>query len=113
MHELPAVQDMIKTLDRESEEKGIKKIERINLSIGELSGIIGECVQIYFDLLSEGHSCEKAKLNINHVPARFKCSKCGKEFPHEKSFNCPDCGGESVLIKGTGREFMIVSVEGE
>ena len=113
MHELPAVEDMIRTLDRESEEKGIKKIERINLSIGELSGIIGECVQIYFDLLSEGHSCEKAELNITHVPAIFKCSKCGKEFPHGKSFNCPDCGGEAVLIKGTGREFMIVSVEGE
>ena len=111
MHELPVVQDMIKTLDKESGEKGIEKIREINLVIGELSGIIGECVQMYFDMLSLGHSCEGAKLNFEHVPARLRCDSCGNEFPHEKSFVCPKCGGDAKLIKGSGREFLIKSVE--
>ncbi len=102
---------MIKTLDQTSEEKGITEIKEINLVIGELSGIIGECVQMYFDMLSKGHTCEKAVLRFTHVPAMLKCTGCGKEFPHEKSFNCPDCGCSGKLIKGSGREFLIKSVE--
>lgn len=111
MHELPVVQDMIKTLDKESEEKGIKRIKEINLVIGELSGIIGECVQMYFDLLSKGHSSEGAVLKFTHISATLKCPSCGKEFPHEKSFDCPECGETGRLIKGSGREFLIKSVE--
>ena len=84
MHELPVVEDMIKTLDRTSEEKGILKIREINLVIGELSGIIGECVQMYFDMLSKGHSCEGAVLKFEHIPAMLKCTSCGAEFPHGK-----------------------------
>ncbi len=111
MHELPVVEDMIKTLDMESEEKGIQRIREINLRIGELSGIIGECVQMYFDMLSKGHSCEGAVLKFEHIPAMLKCTSCGAEFPHGKSFDCPECGSPGKLIKGSGREFMIRSVE--
>lgn len=111
MHELPVVQDLIKTLDKESEEKNIKKINEINLVIGELSGIIGDCVQTYFDLLSEGHTCEKAKLNFTFLPSTLLCSECGTEFPHEKSFNCPKCGSQGKLVKGSGREFYVRSIE--
>ncbi len=113
MHELPVVQDLIKTLDEESREKGIERINRINLKIGELSGIIGECVQMYFDILSAGHSSEKAELRFIRVPAMLRCENCGKEFPHEKSFDCPDCGSMGKLIKGSGREFLIESVEAD
>ncbi len=107
MHELPAVEDQIRTLDEESENKGISQILEIHIVIGELSSYIGECVQMYFDLLSEGHSCENAKLIFHHTRARFKCISCGHEFDHDKDFTCPLCGGESRLIKGTGREFLI------
>lgn len=111
MHELPVVEDLIKTLDGESEEKNITGIKAVNLRIGELSGIMGECVQMYFDVLSRGHSCERAVLNITHVPAMLKCDKCGRKFSHEKSFDCPDCGGMGKLVKGSGREFMLESID--
>ncbi len=111
MHELPVVEDMIKTLDKESEEKGIARIKEINLVIGELSGIIGECVQMYFDMLSRGHSSEGAKLNFTFIPAMLRCPACGHEYPHEKSFDCPECGQTGKLIKGSGREFKIKSIE--
>ena len=111
MHELSVTEDLIRTLDRECEEKGIEKIKKINLVIGELSGMIGECVQIYFDLLSEGHPFEKAELSFTYVKASFKCSSCGAEFPGNREFKCPSCGGKGKLIKGTGREFYVKSVE--
>ncbi|MCR5774091.1 MAG: hydrogenase maturation nickel metallochaperone HypA [Lachnospiraceae bacterium] len=107
MHELPAVEDMIRALDEESESRGISKIKEVHLVIGELSSYVGECVQMYFDILSEGHSCENAKLYFTHTKARFKCRDCGHEFDHGVDFVCPLCKGEGRLIKGTGKEFLI------
>ncbi|SKB47733.1 hydrogenase nickel incorporation protein HypA/HybF [Lachnospiraceae bacterium] len=113
MHELPIVEDLIRTLDKETEEKHFKKIMEINLVIGELSGVVDECVSMYFEMLSEGHSCEKAELHFEHTHAMLKCAKCGHEFPHGSSFSCPECGGEVRLIKGTGSEFLVKSIKAE
>lgn len=110
MHELPAVEDMIRTLDEESEKKQIKRIKEIHLTIGELSSYVGECIEMYFDLLSAGHSCEGAKLFFTHTKARFRCVSCGYEFDHDNSFTCPKCGADGRLVQGTGREFLISSL---
>ena len=111
MHELPAVEDMIETLDRESLKRNIKKIEEIHLTIGELSSYVGECIELYFDLLSAGHTCEGAKLFFAHTRARLKCVSCGLEFDHVRDFTCPSCSGQGRLIKGTGEEFLISSIK--
>lgn len=113
MHELPVVLDIVHVMDEEASKNGMKKITRISLVIGELSSIIDESVQMYFEIAAKDHPCEGAKLVFEHRPAMLKCQSCGKEFPHEKNFQCPDCGGDSVLIKGTGREFYILSFDGQ
>ena len=41
MHELPVVQDIIRTMDEESERNGLKKIDSVELVIGELSSVVG------------------------------------------------------------------------
>ncbi|MBQ7584371.1 MAG: hydrogenase maturation nickel metallochaperone HypA [Lachnospiraceae bacterium] len=111
MHELPAVEDIIRTLDEESEKQGIERIEEVHIVIGELSSYVGECIELYFDLLSAGHTCEGAKLFFTRVGARFRCEGCGNEFLHAKGFSCPKCGGDGRLIPGTGKEFLISSVK--
>ena len=111
MHELPAVEDIIKALDEESEKKKIKRIEEIHLVIGELSSYVGECIELYFDLLSAGHTCEGAKLFFTHKKAKFRCLSCGSEFERERDFSCPRCGGDGRLVKGTGQEFLISQIK--
>lgn len=113
MHELPVVLDMIRTVEEEASKRGLHKVDRIDLVIGELSSIVGESVQMYFDVASENSVCAGAKLTFDHRPAMLRCTECGREFPHEKSFSCPDCGGDAVLVKDTGREFYIRSFNGE
>ncbi|MCR4907496.1 MAG: hydrogenase maturation nickel metallochaperone HypA [Lachnospiraceae bacterium] len=113
MHELPVVEDLIKQLDEESAERDIRRISSVELVIGELSSVVDEAVQMYFDLLSEGHSCEGARLKFRFVPSRLKCTSCGEEFEHEKAFACPRCGAPAKLIKGSGREFYIKSFHTE
>lgn len=111
MHELPVVIDIVRVMDEEAKKRNLIKVTQINLVIGELSSIIDESVQMYFEVIAEKSCCAGAKLTFEHVPAMLKCTRCGEEFPHSKSFDCPSCGGESVLVKGTGREFYIKSYE--
>ncbi len=110
MHELPVVEEMITALDEESRAKNISKIKEVHLVIGELSSYVDECIQMYFDMLSPGHSCEGARLYFNYTKASFRCEKCGKIFEHENSFDCPACGGRGIIVKGTGKEFLIKKV---
>lgn len=113
MHELPVVLDIVKVMDEEAKKNAFREITQINLVIGELSSIIGESVQMYFEAIAKDHPCENAKLTFEFKPAILKCKQCGKEFPHKKDFQCPDCGGDAVLIKGTGHEFYIRSFDGQ
>lgn len=112
MHELPVVLDIVRTVGEEAKKRNLQRVTQINLVIGELSSIIDESVQMYFEVVAKDGLCAGAKLHFEHIPAMLKCRRCGREFPHEKSFACPDCGGDAVLIKGTGRDFYIRSFDG-
>ena len=113
MHELPVVMDVIKIVNIEAEKRHFGHVSSITLVLGELSSVMDESVQMYFELLAENTPCEHAKLLFEHVPATFRCSECGHEFPHEKAFDCPECGGEALLVKGTGRELYIKAIDGD
>ena len=113
MHELPVVLDIIRVMQGEAKKRGFHEITKINLVIGELSSIVVESVQMYFEVAAKVTPCAHAQLVFEHRPAMLKCTSCGKEFPHEKSFSCPACGGDSVLVKGTGTEFYIKSFDGQ
>jgi hydrogenase nickel incorporation protein HypA/HybF len=112
MHELPIVLDIIRVMKGEAKKHGFHEITKITLVIGELSSVVDESVQMYFEVAAKDTPCANAKLVFEHRPAMLKCTVCGTEFPHEKSFDCPACGGSSVLIKGTGTEFYIKSFDG-
>ena len=111
MHELPVTKSIVETACQKCGEAGLKKITAINVVIGELSSIVGESVEMYFEIVAKDTSAEDAALNIRRVNAQLECGSCGNKFEHNKNFNCPACGGESRLIRGTGIEFYIESIE--
>lgn len=113
MHELPVVEDVLRVAGEEAAQRHLHRVSRISLIIGELSSVMDESVQMYFELLAEGTLCEGAALVFEHVPATLRCTVCGAEFPHAGSFSCPWCGGDGMLVKGTGRELAIRSIDGE
>lgn len=112
MHELPAVLDIIKIMDEEAKKNSFHKITEITLVIGELSSFFDESVQMYFEMLAQNSVCEGAELIFEHRKAMFKCRSCGMEFPHTRDYQCPSCGGDALLVRGTGNEFYIQSYEG-
>ena len=53
----------------------------IDLAVGELTFLNLNQLRFAFETLSEGTLAEKAKLNIETMVARIKCSRCGYDGP--------------------------------
>ncbi len=113
MHELAVTQSMLDLALEYAGRAGAQRITRINLVVGELSGIVDDCVQFYFDFVSKGTLAEGARLVFEWQPARLRCRACGHEFAlQDGNWACPVCqaqGGEIIA----GREFYMESIEVE
>jgi len=113
MHELAITQSMCDLVLEQAKKAGAKKVGKINLVIGEMTGVVGDCVQFYFDFISKGTLAEGAALSFAMVPPKAQCRDCGKTFEiREFDWTCPDCRGSSLQIVA-GKELFVESIEVE
>ena len=111
MHELSITQSMVELALDEGKKAGAKKIGKISLVIGELSGVVDESVRFYFGFLSKDTIAEGAVLEFKRVPMTARCRDCKNEFtPSEYNWSCPKCKGASLEIIA-GDELRIESIE--
>jgi hydrogenase nickel incorporation protein HypA/HybF len=111
MHEFAVTQGMLDLVLTEAKKAGALKVTEIRLVIGDLSTILDESVQMYFDIMSEGTIARGAKLIFKRVASRFRCKGCGNEFEKpRRGFDCPRCGGLGLPTE-VGREFYIESID--
>lgn len=111
MHEMSVVNSIIKICSEEVEHRNIKKVNSIKLMVGELAGLVPECISYYFDIATKDSNISGAKLIIEKIPLKIKCNTCGYEgSADKKKFICPSCNGYKLQIK-EGREFYIKSME--
>lgn len=111
MHELSITESLLEIALRHADEADARRITRLNIVIGELSSIVDESVQFYWDIVSEGTIAEGAELHFERVQGTLRCLTCGHSFPldHE-SFSCPVCGSKQVVAVG-GDDFRLESIE--
>jgi len=110
MHEL-TIAENIKNIIQESLGERKARVTRINLQIGKLSTIVPDSLRFCFEFAAKNTPAESAFLNIEEIPVRCRCGKCGVEFSIEKpSFYCPNCGSAEVELV-SGRELFIKSIE--
>jgi len=111
MHELAITQSILDiALDKAKTAKA-SKINKINLVIGELSGVVSDCIQFYFDFLKKDSAAEQATLTFELVPAQLKCRHCLSIFhPGELLWTCPHCQSQQIEIVA-GRELYLESLE--
>lgn len=113
MHELSVTQSILEIALRHAEQAGAQHITRLNLVVGELSGIIGESVQFYWDMISRDTIAEGSQLHFEHVPASLRCLSCDHTFPlNGRDYTCPACGEARVVATG-GKDFQLESIEVE
>ena len=113
MHELSITQSILVIALEKANEAKASKITKIDIDIGELSGIVGECVQFYFDFLSKDTIAAAARLSFKRVPFQLRCRSCDTVFiPGTIDWACPNCGGRGTEIT-SGRECYVHSMEVE
>jgi hydrogenase nickel incorporation protein HypA/HybF len=113
MHELSIMQSALDEVLREAELAGARRVHKIRLRVGVLSGVVPDALRFAFDALTPDTLAEGAVLSIEEVPARFWCAACSREFVSVNLFSeCPDCAKPSGEMR-SGRELELSSMEVE
>ena len=113
MHELAITEGIMDAALPEAEKAGAKRIIEIRLKIGELSGVMPECIKYYFDIVSRGTIAEGATISTEKIPVGIECRSCGfKGDIDRKKIICPSCGKADFTIF-KGREYYVDSLEVE
>lgn len=113
MHELPVTESMLEIALRHAQDAGAQRITDLHLVIGQLSTIVDDSIQFYWDIISEGTAAEGATLHFERIPAELLCLDCGKRYQLAgEGLACPHCGGGKVKVVA-GEEFHLQAIDVE
>jgi hydrogenase nickel incorporation protein HypA/HybF len=113
MHEYSVTESVLSLAMEKAGAAKASRIIRINLVVGELSGIVSECIQFYFDFISKDTIAGGAELTFEVKPTKLQCRKCETIFtPRDSDWACPDCHEANIEIV-SGRECYMESIEVE
>ncbi|HPA21454.1 MAG TPA: hydrogenase maturation nickel metallochaperone HypA [Verrucomicrobiae bacterium] len=111
MHELSLMTDAMEQAQALARRNGATRIHRIRMRVGTLSGAVPEALEFAFEALKPGTLAEDGRLEIERIPASFRCGQCGETLAlQEVDFTCPKCGGPLTLAGG-GRELELADME--
>ena len=118
MHELSVMTQIIDSILAEANKRHAKRIEAVDLEVGEYTMLGDEQLKFAYEILSkENPLLEGSELTIKHLKGRIKC-KCGfegdvkpaEESPHKivPILECPKCCGAAEIV--AGRECVIRNI---
>ncbi len=111
MHELSIAEVLVIQLQRLADREGARRVTRVVLRIGALSGVEPEALRFAFPVAAEGSCAEGADLILEEAPLKVRCDDCGAETPAEPlAIRCAACGGDRVRITD-GSEMILQSAE--
>lgn len=114
MHELPVTESILCIVLDEAKAARAAKVTLVELTVGRLSGIVPECVQFQFDIISRKTIAAGAALVFNRPPARMRCRQCGQTYCVEgfDRLSCPACNEMQGEVL-SGRELTVDAIEWE
>ena len=114
MHEFALAEDLLKLAVAESRKAGIVRLDKMVVSVGDLSGVSVDALEFAFSFLREEDEITvRTELVIERVGGKGRCKDCGREVSLDRlMLYCPDCDTPTVEIT-EGRDFMLLRLEGE
>lgn len=112
MHELPVTQSILAVALETAQNHKARRVNSIDLVIGDLSSFVDDSIQFYFDIISRDTIAQNAKLNFKREAALVTCLACGHRFnaaPPLSPF-CPACDSPQLQLSG-GQDFYIDSID--
>lgn len=111
MHELSVCQGIISQVEQIATRHQASAVSLIKLQIGPLSGVEPQLLENAFSIAAAGSVAEQAKLHIDSLPVRVRCSQCGSESDASPNrLLCASCGDWRTLLI-SGDEMLLASVE--
>ena len=113
MHELPVTQSLLKIALDHAEKADAKRITDLHIVMGELSSMVDDSIQFYWEIIAKDTIAEQAKLHFRRVPAELQCMTCFTKYsPKSGELICPQCGGVGAKIIA-GEEFSLEAIDVE
>ena len=111
MHELAVTESILDIATKHARQANASHVTDIYLVIGQLSSIVDDSVQFYWDIISQDSICSAAKLHFQRVPASLSCLDCGTTYTLDGELTfCPACHSSRVKVI-SGDEFHLDSIE--
>ncbi len=113
MHELSIAKSIIQIIEKAFESDFNKKITKVHLNIGRLSGIETDALTFGFSIIRKDTILANAELEINLINGLAKCKKCGTSFEmNSYGIPCPNCAEFSIdILQGKDMKVTQISVE--
>jgi hydrogenase nickel incorporation protein HypA/HybF len=111
MHELSIALALVEQAEAIARREGAAGMAGITVTVGELSGVNPEALELAFPVAAENSMASEARLIIETVAARARCRACGREG--RPGFPFPACGhcGSLDLEISAGQELLIRTLE--
>ncbi len=111
MHEWSIVRALLERVEAEARARRAGAVHRLRLRVGELSGVEVELLRLAFETFREGGRCAGAALDVDRVPARWRCPACGRRFRPGDPIQCTACARPAELEGG--HELVLERIEME
>ena len=112
MHELSTIYYVIDTVETLIHEKALQQVGSITLQVGEVSGIVPEYLESFWEYVSKKtEHFQNTRLKIEPIPAITYCEDCRGTYPTVPNGKiCPYCGSEKTFLI-RGNEYNIKEIE--
>jgi len=111
MHELRLAEDVLYKIKEEARQRGITKVSRAKIRVGET--LISDPPELkeIFSTLSIGSVADGAELEIEISPLKARCTHCQREIiSRALRLDCPHCGSTASQIY-SGRELKVEDLQ--
>ncbi len=113
MHEFSIVQSLIGQCEENAKANNAKKITKVVVKIGVLSGVEIELLRSAFETFKEGTICDGSEFIIHSQPVVVHCLECDTTSELKKyEYICPKCGSPDLEVK-EGENMYLMSLEME
>ena len=118
MHEYSVMSQIVDSILEEVKKHDAKKVEQVDLEIGEYTMLGDEQMKFAYEVLSKDTILQGSKLHISHRKGKIKCDSCGfegevtiaEDSPHRlvPILECQRCHSPAKIIEG--RECFIRNI---
>jgi hydrogenase nickel incorporation protein HypA/HybF len=113
MHEFTITQGILSIVLQKAQEIQARRVTKVDLLVGRLTGYVPECIQLQFNILSHNTAASGAVLSCRQPPVNLHCRKCNIDYTSESfDLKCLKCGSMEIDIL-SGSELFIESMDVE